>query len=116
MAGITYFVALPFDVADGSVIVGEPIECPSPAAAIERAQGLWKILGHTGAVAFSRTGDRQPAISAMRPCCEGSATCLVISVRCDFLDNELPAQPIDAIGVKSLCWGFKLQGLTWSFV
>jgi hypothetical protein len=28
MAGITYFVALPFDVADGSV-VGEPIECPS---------------------------------------------------------------------------------------
>jgi hypothetical protein len=26
-------------------------------AAIERAQGLWKILGHTGAVAFSRTGD-----------------------------------------------------------
>jgi len=55
MAGITYFVALPFDVADGSVVVGEPIECPSPATAIERAQGLW--LGHTGAVAFSRTGD-----------------------------------------------------------
>jgi allophanate hydrolase subunit 1 len=55
MAGITYFVALPFDVADGSVVVGEPIECQSPSAAIERAQ--WKILGHTGAVAFSRTGD-----------------------------------------------------------
>jgi hypothetical protein len=57
LAGITYFVALPFDVADGGVVVGEPIECLSPAAAIERAQGLWKILGHTGAVAFSRTGD-----------------------------------------------------------
>jgi allophanate hydrolase subunit 1 len=57
MAGITYFVALPFDVGDGSVVVGEPIECLSPAAALERAQGLWKILGHTGAVAFSRTGD-----------------------------------------------------------
>jgi hypothetical protein len=56
MAGITYFVALPFDVADGSVVVGEPIECLSPASAIERAQGLWKF-GHTGAVAFSRTGD-----------------------------------------------------------
>jgi hypothetical protein len=42
MAGITYFVALPFDVADGSIVVGEPIECLSPAAAIERAQGLWK--------------------------------------------------------------------------
>jgi hypothetical protein len=36
MAGITYFVALPFDVADGSVVA---------------------VLGHTGAVAFSRTGD-----------------------------------------------------------
>ena len=57
MAGIIYFVAVPFDVADGGVVVGEPIECLSPAAAIERAQGLWKILGHTGAVAFSRTGD-----------------------------------------------------------
>jgi hypothetical protein len=57
MAGITYFVALPFDVADGSVVIGEPIECPSPATAIERAQSLWKVLGHTGAVAFSRNGD-----------------------------------------------------------
>jgi hypothetical protein len=57
MAGITYFVALPFDVADDSVIVGEPIECLSPAAAIERALGLWKVLGHTGAAVFSRTGD-----------------------------------------------------------
>jgi hypothetical protein len=54
---ITYFVALPFDVADGNVVVGEPIECPGPAAAIERAQGLWKVFGHTGSVAFSRTGD-----------------------------------------------------------
>jgi hypothetical protein len=47
---------LPFDVADGGVIVvGEPIECPSPAIAIECAQGLWKVLDL--AVAFSRTGD-----------------------------------------------------------
>jgi hypothetical protein len=50
-------VALPFDVAGDSVVVGEPIECLSPAAAIERALALWKILGHTGAVAFRRTGD-----------------------------------------------------------
>jgi hypothetical protein len=57
MTEVTYFVALPFDVADGSVVVGEPIECPSPATAIDRAQGLWKILGHAGAVAFSRFGD-----------------------------------------------------------
>jgi hypothetical protein len=57
MTGITYFVALPFHVADGSVVVGEPIECLSPAVAIERAQGLRKVLGHTGTVAFSRSGD-----------------------------------------------------------
>ena len=57
MAGITYFVALPFDVADTSIIVGDPIECPNPAAAIERAHLLWMGLGHTGAIAFSRTGD-----------------------------------------------------------
>jgi hypothetical protein len=78
MAGITYFVALPFDVADGNVVVGEPIECPSPAAAIERAQGLWKVLGHTGAVAFSRTGDPATAISAIRLCRESSALCRMI--------------------------------------
>jgi hypothetical protein len=57
MAGITYFVDLPFDVADGSVVVGEPIECPSAEVAIGRAEGLCQIFGHTGAVAFSRTGD-----------------------------------------------------------
>jgi hypothetical protein len=57
MAGITYFVALPFDVTDGNVVVGEPVECPNPAAAIESARGLWKVFGHTGAVAFSRTAD-----------------------------------------------------------
>src|SRR6266481_95568 len=28
---------------------------------------------------------------------------------------RVPAQPVDA-SVKSLCWGFELQGLTWSFV
>jgi hypothetical protein len=75
---ITYFVALPFDVADGSVVVGEPVECPSPAAAIERAQGLWKVFGHTGAVAFSRTGDPATAITVMQLCYESSATCRMI--------------------------------------
>jgi hypothetical protein len=33
------------------------IECPNPAAAIVRAHDLWKAVGDTGAVAFSRTGD-----------------------------------------------------------
>src|SRR5258707_8028227 len=29
-------------------------KCRSPAAAIERAKGLWKVFSHTGAVAFVR--------------------------------------------------------------
>jgi hypothetical protein len=57
MADITYFIALPFDFVDGEVAAGEPIKCPSPAAAIENAEGLWKVFGHAGAVAFSRTSD-----------------------------------------------------------
>jgi hypothetical protein len=33
MAGISYFVALPFDATDNAIVAGEPVECPSPAAA-----------------------------------------------------------------------------------
>jgi hypothetical protein len=43
MAGITYFVVLPFDAVDSSVVVGDPIECLGPNAAIERAHDLWKV-------------------------------------------------------------------------
>jgi hypothetical protein len=50
MADITYFIALPFDFVDGGIAAGEPIKCPNPAAAIQSAEGLWKIFGHTGAV------------------------------------------------------------------
>ena len=57
MAEITFFVALPFDFIDGGIAVGEPIDCLSPAAAIHRAEGLWKVFGHAGSVAFSRTTD-----------------------------------------------------------
>ena len=57
MAEITFFVALPFDFIDGAIASGEPVDCPSPAAAIQRAQGLWKTFGHAGAIAFSRTSD-----------------------------------------------------------
>jgi hypothetical protein len=57
MAEITSFVALPFDFIDGAIAAGEPIDCPSPAAAIQRAQALWKVFGHAGSVAFSRTSD-----------------------------------------------------------
>jgi hypothetical protein len=57
MAEITSFVALPFDFDDGGIAAGEPIDCASPAAAIQHAQGLWRVFGHAGAVAFSRTTD-----------------------------------------------------------
>jgi hypothetical protein len=56
MAEITHFIALPFDISDEGIIAGEPFKCASPAAAIERARGLWKIFGHAGAVALVRTG------------------------------------------------------------
>jgi hypothetical protein len=57
MSEVTYFTVVPFDYIDDGLIAGEPIECPSPAAAIQRAQGLWKTFGHAGAIAFSRTSD-----------------------------------------------------------
>ena len=58
MTEITHFMVVPFDYVDGRVVAGEPIKCPGPAAAaIERAQGLWKTFGHAGAIAFSRTTD-----------------------------------------------------------
>ena len=58
MVEITHFVALPFDFDDGGgIAAGEPIDCTSPSAAIQRAQGLWKVFGHAGSVAFSRTTD-----------------------------------------------------------
>ena len=57
MTEITHFVALAFDLIDGGLVAGEAVDCASPAVAIQTAQGLWKILGHAGAVAFSRTSD-----------------------------------------------------------
>ncbi len=44
MDEITHFVALPFDVANGDFVAGEPVKCASPMAAIERAKGFWKIF------------------------------------------------------------------------
>ena len=57
MAEIIQFVAVPFDYVGDAIVAGEPVRCPSPAAAIEHAQGLWKTFGHVGAIAFSRTSD-----------------------------------------------------------
>ncbi|WMT73447.1 hypothetical protein [Bradyrhizobium sp. Ash2021] len=66
MGDITQFVALPFDVTNDGLIPGESFKCASPAAAISRAQGLWKIFGHAGAVAFIRTGYPVTATTVLR--------------------------------------------------
>ncbi|SDS53388.1 hypothetical protein [Bradyrhizobium canariense] len=57
MTEITHFVALPFDLIDGSLVAGNPVDCADPAVAIQTAQGQWKVFGHVGAVAYSRTSD-----------------------------------------------------------
>jgi hypothetical protein len=58
MAEITFFVTLPFDFIDGGVAAGEPIDCPSPAAAIQRAEGLWKVFGQrSAALPISRSAN-----------------------------------------------------------
>jgi hypothetical protein len=57
MTEITYFIVLPFDYVDDGIVAGEPIRCPNPAAAVQRAQELWKTFGHAGAIAISRTSN-----------------------------------------------------------
>jgi hypothetical protein len=57
MTEIIEFVAVPFDYTKDGIIAGEPVRCANPAAAIQRAQELWKFFGHAGAVALSRTSD-----------------------------------------------------------
>lgn len=57
MAEITYYVALPFVVADDGLAAGEPIECFNPNAVVMKAEALSRVEGHVGALAFSRTGD-----------------------------------------------------------
>ena len=55
MTGIVRFQALAFDLVDGRFVEGQPVDCGSPSLAIQTAQGQWKVFGHAGAVAFSRT-------------------------------------------------------------
>ena len=57
MTEVTLFQALAFDFVDGGLVDGEPVNCESPALAIQTARGQWKVLGRAGAVAFSRTSD-----------------------------------------------------------
>ena len=55
MTGIIGFHALAFDLVDGRLVAGHRVDCGSPALAIQTAQGQWKVFGHVGAVAYSRT-------------------------------------------------------------
>ena len=59
MAGMTYFVALPFirSDEDGVIVAGEPKEARSEEQAMRMARSMATADGHCGAVAFSRTGD-----------------------------------------------------------
>jgi hypothetical protein len=58
MSDVTYYVALPFLTdEDGSPVAGAAEECQSVAAALRRAEIMSHSAGHTGAVAFSRSGD-----------------------------------------------------------
>jgi hypothetical protein len=66
MGEITHFIALPFDVTGDGIVAGEQVKCASAASAIERAQGLWKIFGHAGAVAFVRTGYPATSTTVLR--------------------------------------------------
>jgi hypothetical protein len=58
---VTYYVALPFVLADDGVAAGEALECLSANAAVMRAEALSRKPGCAGAIAFSRSGD--PATS-----------------------------------------------------
>ncbi len=56
MAGVTYYVAMPFmRTEDGDLVAGEAQERPTAHAALREAQRM--ATAAAGAVAFSRTGD-----------------------------------------------------------
>lgn len=63
---ITHFIAMPFDFAGRDLLPGDQAKCASPAAAIERAQGMWRVLGHAGAAAFVRVGYPEGRITVLR--------------------------------------------------
>jgi hypothetical protein len=54
---VTYYVGLPFVLADDGGAAGEAGECLSADAAVMRAEALSRKPGCAGTVSFSRTGD-----------------------------------------------------------
>jgi hypothetical protein len=65
MGELVHFIAMPFDLTDDGLVAGEGFKCATPASAIERARGYWKVLGHAGAVAFVRTGYPESRITVL---------------------------------------------------
>ena len=57
MAAVTYYVALPFAAGDDGPVALEAVECMNANVAITRAESLSRKEGHTGVIAFSRSGD-----------------------------------------------------------
>ena len=66
MGKISQFIAMPFDQTDDGLVAGEPVNCDTPGSAIERARGYWKVLGHSGAIAFVRTGYPESETTVLR--------------------------------------------------
>lgn len=66
MGDISQFIAVPFDLTDDGLIEGEQFKCATAASAIERAKGYWQVLGHSGAMAFVRTGYPDARITVLR--------------------------------------------------
>jgi hypothetical protein len=54
---VVYYVALPFTPDESGLAPGQPVECPTEAAAIRRAEAMSRHRANAGAVAFSRRGD-----------------------------------------------------------
>jgi hypothetical protein len=66
MSEITHFIALSIDLTNDGLVAGEPFKCASPASAIDHARSMWKVFGHSGAVAFVRTGYPETKATVLR--------------------------------------------------
>ena len=66
MGSTLHFIAMPFDRTEKGLVAGEFFKCKSPEFAIERAKGLWQVLGHAGSVAIAREGYPETRITVLR--------------------------------------------------
>ena len=58
MPMVTYYVALPFTRLEGGGLApGQEVDCPSLAAALQRAEAMSRAPANAGAIAFFRSGD-----------------------------------------------------------